>query len=176
MRDNGSRCKMTVDGTDYRIPEQHPFNPKWFSKKFNGPGVRYEVGVCIQTGWVCWMNGPFPCGAWPDLRISRESLIYRLPTGEKVVADKGYRGSHWHMVPDNNPITRNPVLERMMAIARSRHETVNRKFKEFGCLQNRWRHPLRKHYITTRACYNLVQLSIRKRHSTFQVEYNDRVY
>ena len=66
MADPGQRCKITVDGTDFRIQEPSPFDPKWYSHKFRGPGLRYEIGVCIKTGWIVWVNGPFPAGAWPD--------------------------------------------------------------------------------------------------------------
>lgn len=30
--------------------EPSPFDPKWFSHKFVGPGLRYEVGVFYQVG------------------------------------------------------------------------------------------------------------------------------
>ena len=76
---------MTVDGTDYSINEPQlrpgrprprsrkgkllPYNPKWYTKKYQGAGVRYEIGVCIQTGDIVWTNGPFPCGRWQDLKI-----------------------------------------------------------------------------------------------------------
>jgi hypothetical protein len=25
-----------------------------------------------------WINGPFPCGSWPDLRIARNALVDAL--------------------------------------------------------------------------------------------------
>ena len=31
--------RTSVDGTDYCIQEQHPFDPKWYSHKFRGPAV-----------------------------------------------------------------------------------------------------------------------------------------
>ena len=83
---------MTVDGTDFRIQQPHPFNKKWYSHKFKGPGLRYEVAVCIQTGDVVWINGPFPCGKWPDLKIFQLRLKHMLGPEEKVEADDGYRG------------------------------------------------------------------------------------
>jgi hypothetical protein len=42
-------CYISVDGTDCPINEPWPFRPIWYSQKFNGPAVKYEVGVCIQT-------------------------------------------------------------------------------------------------------------------------------
>jgi len=41
---------FSVDGTDCQIQEPLLFNAKWYSHKFKGPGLRYEVGVCISTG------------------------------------------------------------------------------------------------------------------------------
>ena len=47
-----SHCAVyiTVDGTDFKIKEPTPFSPTWYSQKHNGPGLRYEVGICIHTG------------------------------------------------------------------------------------------------------------------------------
>ena len=93
---------MTVDGADFRIKEQRKrFDPKWYSHKSNGPAVRYEVGICIQTGWICWINGPFPAGTWTDLRISRECLVDELKPWELLLADNGYSGAY-HERPQNN--------------------------------------------------------------------------
>jgi hypothetical protein len=101
MGDNGSVCLVTVDGTDFRIYEQTPFDKKWYSQKFNGPAVRYEVGVCIQTGWIVWVNGPFPAADWPDLNIAREGINHELDPSEKYVADGVYRGAHgWSETPN----------------------------------------------------------------------------
>ena len=42
-----------------------------FSEKFNGPALKYEVGVCIATGHIVWVNGPF-MGAEADVTIFKE--------------------------------------------------------------------------------------------------------
>jgi hypothetical protein len=39
MRDNGSKCHVSVDGTDFRIHEPSPFSPRWYSHKFKGAGL-----------------------------------------------------------------------------------------------------------------------------------------
>jgi hypothetical protein len=83
-----------VDGTDFWIEEPIPFDRKWFSHKINGPAVRYEVGVCIKTGWIVWINGPFPAGRWPDINIARLGLIHCLDAGEYYAADGGYSDGH----------------------------------------------------------------------------------
>jgi hypothetical protein len=66
----------------------------------NGPGVRYEIAICIQTGVPVWTNGPYPRGTWPDLRIARHALVDALDPGEYYLADGGYRdGGQWSVTP-----------------------------------------------------------------------------
>ena len=57
-----TNCFTSMDGTDYPICEPWPFNPGMFSKKFNGPALKCEVGVCLKTGWIVWINDPFQGG------------------------------------------------------------------------------------------------------------------
>ena len=64
------------------------FDPKWYSHKFKGPGLRYEVGLCIRTGHIVWAYGGLPCGEWPDLKLARNVFIHRLLPNEKALADK----------------------------------------------------------------------------------------
>ena len=79
-----------MDVTDFHILEPHPFSPKWFSHKFKGPGLGYEICVCIQTGDIAWWNGSFAAGEWPDLSIARYILINMLDEDEMAVADGAY--------------------------------------------------------------------------------------
>ena len=85
---------MTVDGTDFQIQEPSPFESRWYSHKFKGPGLRYEVAVSILGGDIVHTNGPFPCGTWLDISIFRSMLMDKLLPGEFVEADKGYRGQY----------------------------------------------------------------------------------
>jgi hypothetical protein len=172
MNDNGSICLVSVDGTDFRIFEQFPFDPKWYSHKFNGPGIRYEVGICIQTGWIVWVNGPYPCGEWPDIQIARDWLIYELDRGEKYLGDGGYfDGNQW----SETPTGLNNEDQKMKAEARARHETVNGRFKQFGVLERRFRHKIHLHGKVFMAVANLVQAAIQGQHPTFQVDYYDNL-
>jgi hypothetical protein len=88
---------VTVDGTDCAIQEppktddsKLPFDKKWYSHKLNGAGVRYEVAVCIKTGDIVWVNGPYACGKYPDIVIFQDRLVNMLDRDEKVEADHGY--------------------------------------------------------------------------------------
>ena len=122
LNHNGSTCLLSVDGTYFSIREPIPFDPKWYSHKFNGPGLRYEIGVCIQTGWIVWLNGPFPCGEWSDLAIARSSLAHLLESWERYIADGGYLDSYGSAV---TPTGHHLFIDRQRATVRARHETVN---------------------------------------------------
>jgi hypothetical protein len=89
MNDNGSTCKISLDGTDCQIREPTEFSSRWYSHKFRAAGLRYKIGIAIQTGWVVWKNGPFPCGSFPDIKIARRDLVPILLPGEKYIADRG---------------------------------------------------------------------------------------
>lgn len=180
INDNGSTCKITVDGTDFRIYEPTPFSSRWYSHKFKGPGLRYELGVCIQTGEIVWVNGPFPCGDYPDLRIAREGLIYALaasPVKEMAVADGGYNDGYEFF---DTPTGINDNEQYMRSIARARHETINNRLKNYGALQKRWRHSRNLHGVVFHAVVNLTHLAMsmegtrREHYGSFQVEYNDK--
>ena len=54
----GQHCFISLDGMDFHIEEPSPFDPMY---KFEGPCVQYEVGIGLQTGWIVWWNGAFPC-------------------------------------------------------------------------------------------------------------------
>jgi DDE superfamily endonuclease len=168
---------VTIDGTDFKIREPRPFSSKWYSKKFHGPSVRYEIGICIQTGWIVWVNGPFPCGEWPDIKIAMEDVVYMFEedTDERAVADRGYSGhplyfdQPWKYLDDEHQKARK-------APARARHECINGLFKNWRILHETFRHSLHKHGICFHAVANVEQFQIMQDgRRVWQVEYNDRI-
>lgn len=167
--DRGKSCKVTVDGTDLRIRQQYPFDRKWYSHKFHGPGLRYEVAICIQSGDIVWINGPYPCGHWPDLRIFRHRLIHRLLPGEKVEADDGYRGEPQWVRTANSYVSWADY--RAKKNARARQETANKRFKQWGCLCQTYRHHINQHHNHFAAVAVCTQLSIESGESLFRVHY-----
>ena len=152
-------CWISVDGTDFRINEPTPFSSGWYSHKYKAAGVRYEIGICIGSGDIVWVNGPFPCGKWPDLKIFRENgLKDALEPGEMVEADNGYRGEpkHIRIKDDYHSKMERKEKERI----RARHETVNRRFKQFKILHDVFRHNLKLHRHVFRAVVVLTQIEI----------------
>jgi uncharacterized protein affecting Mg2+/Co2+ transport len=180
--DNGSQCKITVDGVDFPIKEPQPFDPQWLSEKFNGPGIKYEIGVCIQTGWIVHVNGPYPCGKWHDLTVARRGLCLKLASSryreEMALADGGYQDGYQFF---EAPTGHNNADQRMKALARARHETVNRRMKQWGIVGQKFRADPGEHEKYFRACANLTQFIIMQgvfvpldsERQFFAVMYND---
>jgi hypothetical protein len=172
MQDNGSTCLMTLDGTDCRIYEPAPFHRKWYSHKFKGPAVRYEVGVCIQTGYIVWKNGPYPAGSYPDLKIARHKVLKKLQVSEKVLADGGYQDGRTYC---ETPTGHQNSDQRMKQVARARHETINRRLKQFTVLSQVYRNDRGTHMYCFHAVCNIVQLDILIGNAPFEVQYYDGV-
>ena len=142
------------------------FDPKWWSHKFNGPGLRYEVGICIRTGDIVWAHGGLPCGEWPDLRLARNSIISALQPGEKIIADRGYNDINYFDVPNGNAdVQKKNIL--------ARHETVNRRIKQFYCMNNRFRHYLHLHPRFFHAVVNLTQLMIENGEPLYAINFEN---
>jgi hypothetical protein len=123
--------------------------------------LRYEVGTCIRTGDLVWINGPFPPGNWPDVEVFGLNLKLQLGANERVEADDGYIGEDpWtakcpggvrYMEDQHWRAKRNNV--------RSRGETANHRLKMFAAIDGTFRHNILKHSVCFRACAVLAQLS-----------------
>ena len=118
-----NNCLVSVDGTDLRIPQQGPAqkgNP-FSSHKYKGKSaLRYELAVDIKTGYLVWINGPFPAGAFPDVEIFRSCLVEELDEDERVEADDGYIGEAPHKVKCPGSVSNPLENEHMQACTRMR--------------------------------------------------------
>ena len=129
-------CFLSIDGTDCPIHEPWPFDGKWFSQKFNGPAVLYEVGICIQTGHICWVNGPH-IGSANDGAVFKETLAPLLADEEGVEVDSGYLGNSKCKLPH---MGLNSKARKQKSLVRARHENVNGRMKIFNVLDAHFRH------------------------------------
>lgn len=119
--------------------------------------MRYEIGVCIATGHIVWINGPFPCGTWPDLRIARSWVITELDPQEMIIADGGYNdGGYYFLTPTGG---HTPVDYRRSR-ARARHENINSLFKNWSVLKQVFRHSMFCHYNYTYAVAAIIQFQL----------------
>ena len=88
-------------------------------------------------------------------------------------ADEGYRG-HVDKVkgPGNDVSSKNQAMQGKV---RARHETLNKRLKNWGILSQVFRHNIILHGMVFRACAVVTQLTIKKREPLFKVEYYDEV-
>ena len=110
--------------TDFRIPEPRPFAKKWWSFKFNGPGLRYEIALEVMSGHIVWAHGGFPCGRYPDLKIAREKFVKLLHPKERAVADKGYRFDSRFICAKNGQAT-NKRIKNILVCRRTESRNPN---------------------------------------------------
>ena len=161
---DGQTCLVSLDGIHCPIREPAPFSTKWYSHKFHGPGVTYEVGLNIRTGNIVWAYGGYPCGEFPDLKLARQLYTTCVDLNEKTIADDTYKDATYFIYPSGNPESR-----RQQKLIMSRHETVNSRLKSFNVLNSSFRHKLTKHPLCFHAVVNLTQLMILNGSPLFQI-------
>eukprot|EP00536_Pseudo-nitzschia_multiseries_P018733 jgi/Psemu1/57068/gm1.57068_g len=79
-------------------PTPFPWDRKWCSHKFNGPGLKYELAVAIFSNKICWTRSPF-FATTNESRIFKEELGLELPDDEPVECDSGPGGDSRLMPP-----------------------------------------------------------------------------
>lgn len=155
-------CFCSLDGVDFQIMEPTPFSVQWYSHKFKGPGLRYEIGICINTGDIVWVNGGYPCGCYSDLKLAREGYTDAVNIGELTMADKGYNDPNYFILPtSSNSDAHNLVM--------ARHETVNKRIRQFNILKNVFRNSIHNHQNIFFAIVNLTQLMIENGNPLFSL-------
>jgi len=168
-------CLMSVDGTDFRILQKGAARKgnAYASHKYAGKSaLRYELGICIRTGHLVWIEGPYAAGEWNDIAIFNNCLASFLDPNERVEADNGYRGHEDKIKCPNNP-SNHPENLAMQARVRSRHETFNGRLKNWGILSQVFRHDISLHGTVFHACAVITQLMVGHEEPLFAVEYSD---
>ena len=126
--------------------------------------------MALATGYIVWINGPFPAGEWNNLMIARSALHDNLYNNEFYIADGGYKdGSNYSITPtglrDYGEIQRQTV--------RARHETINGRLKQWACLKQTYHHNLQNHGMIFRSVANIIQMCLQTDRPSFQVEYDE---
>jgi len=149
---------ITVDGTHCPIlePRKEP-SKTWYSHKYNGPGLSYEIAMLIHRPQIAWINGPFKAGVSDSAIFMKEGgLKEKLEaSGKLAIADDGYKGQHEIL------ITKNPFysdeVNTYIKRARARQESVNKRIKDFKAVSSVFRHGHEKHGIVFHAVAVLLQ-------------------
>ena len=155
------------------VPAAERVNPKWFSHKFNGPGLSYELAIAIHSNRLVWINGPFPA-ATSDITIFRSEanppagLMAHIPANKRAIGDSGYQGE----APEKVSVTQeddDQEVKKFKARVKSRHESFNGRLKNFQCLSSTFRHGTNRHGPVFVACCVCMQFEIENGNGLFLV-------
>ena len=102
------------------------------SHKFNGPGLKYEIGISLKNGYCVWIRGPFLPSENDKTTFHRE-LAAQIPEGKLGIADGGYEDKDNTKLSFPNPYDQKHV-RKYKSDARCRHETFNKRIKVFEVL------------------------------------------
>lgn len=111
---------------------------------------------------MVWVNGGYPCGEYSDLKLAREAYVMFVEPVEKTFTDKGYRDQNFFILPNLNNKT-------IHGLIMARHETINRRMKQFQALKQVFRHSIDKHPMVFNAVANLTQLMIENGEPLFAI-------
>ena len=172
-----TNCFMSSDCTDCPVFEPWPFSKKMFSKKFNGPGVKYDVGVCIKTGHIVWVDGPF-VASHSESTLFKHGLGKHIFDGEKVEVDSGPKGDDRLVQPH---VGKDSKERKQKSVVRGRQEGVNGRMKVYSVLTTHFHHMkdgrermMKAHGLCFNAVAVITQLKIASGEAIFkdEVEYD----
>ena len=115
---------------------------------------------------IVWIDGEYLCGQFPDLKIFRLSLHGLLDDKEKFIVDGRYKGGDIIWAKG-----RSKDAAMVESVVRARNENMNSRLKFFNCLTNRFRYSLDIHGRCFYAVANIVQLTLERESSVFEIEY-----
>lgn len=123
--------------------------------------MRYELALNIRTGLIVWVHGGYPCGEYSDLKLAREAFVLCLDDGERALADKGYKDENFILPTAINTAEHNLIM--------ARHETINKRLRQFQILKQEFRNDITKHPMVLHAVANVTQIMLMNGHPLFSV-------
>jgi len=108
----------------------------------------------------------FNGGKKNDKHKDPNCLANKIPEGKRILADSALKGSKKASVrmPGNSLATK-----QFKARAQARHETIFKRFKDFGILRQRFRHGFHQHKMVLDAVAVVVQYDMENGHPLFDV-------
>lgn len=167
--EKGRNFLVSVDGMDFMIFQTSPFCSGWYSHKFRGPGLIYEVGLGIQCGDIVWVRGTYACRKWTDMNIFRNGMMQALDQGEQLEADAGYAGEVYHVELPHETYGSKSWKAKNTRV-RSCHEMVNSRFKVWSILKTTYKYTLDNNRYVFRDIVVITKLEIENGKPLFQVE------
>ena len=117
--------------------------------------MKYEIGVDLE-GNIVWVSTPYRGGV-NDKTIFRQGLRLLIPRGYLAIADQGYTpGPKLSIISEHD--SEEVIFFKKRAL--SRHETANKRLKDFACLTTAFRHGTDFHCFVFDAVATICQYNI----------------
>ncbi len=100
------------------------------------------------------------------LKFFQAGLKDKLLHGENVIADSGYSDERCEFISEGTE--KSP--SGLHSICQARHETANRRLKQFGAIGQRFRHDKTRHAVCFHAVTNLTHLMIENGEPLFSIK------
>ena len=94
----------------------------------------------IATGEIVYWGGGYPAGKYKDLQQAQMGILPLLPSGGKILANKGYNDQNYFIYPTDSRGD-NSLIKNITG----RHEKINARLKCWGFLRQRFRHGVEMH-------------------------------
>ena len=172
-------CLLSVDTLDMDIVEPYPYeagwSKRWYSHKTKKAALRYEIGLSIINGDICWLNGPFAAGVYNDWEIfNKLGLKNQLEVNERVEADDGYGAGDPEFCKTPSGVIHDEQHKAIRRRVMGRQEAINKNFREWNCLKKVFRHDIAKHSIIFHTVAVICQLKIENGHPLYScADYSD---
>ena len=85
---------------------------------------------------------------------------------QMIITDRGYRGERWCSIRNELDSEEVKVFKRR---ARARHETFNKRIKNFGVMSERFRFGIHKHKMVFESIVVILQYEMENGHPLFEV-------
>ncbi|KAJ3008516.1 UNVERIFIED_CONTAM: hypothetical protein HDU68_003052, partial [Siphonaria sp. JEL0065] len=128
-----------VDGVDVPVTESRPLDRELFSHKFKRAGYRFQVATAIGSSRIVHVSSGTPCGLFNDLSQVQRTLLCELELEEKVAADRGYLGDERVLTKLKGTSPEIKKHNKNWNLMGARHETVNKRMKDFRILAGLYR-------------------------------------
>lgn len=114
--------------------------PKWYSSSSNEAGSIKKLAICVESGQVVQVIGPFPCRTLDDISIGNICLVHDIYPCGMIIPDRDYSTSKW--IASNNWSLH---VQNLRHRVHKGHESYNGWLKQFRHLGMPFKHFISKY-------------------------------
>ena len=152
-----------IDRIHFWICNLFPFSKKYYSHKFEGPVLTYEITLGICSRDIVWAHGGYLEGKYPDYKMACTAFVYILDRelNNHVIADAKYCHLPFFISPKKNNYLEGDLYARHVL---ARHENVNTRVQRFKILHDCYIGNLKFYPTIFQAIVNVCQVEIDNMH------------